>query len=599
MLDTNNKIKNEKIASAIADLGNLKSKNQLENIYIDDQIVVDIGKSKSFFRLNGEKLTIQDAGKCDLAIFPKDLPSFKFADIKSFVSQFNKCFVVEADKTSKYYFQRIYLNLTHNNRPTKFFLWFYCGSKGIGFTQGAVVYFENQTWDSSGFVSSGVKPTSSLFLEEFNKTSIIYLLQAYAFQNDLDISVDENFFELSSFIRHLLSFGFLNSSKLVELCYPLSNGNTSLIKKEVLINLTQTIKIKINGSTELEENNIGNMVSKIISTSNLSSKSKKSLLYDIRKSNGKKENLAGQAVLRALEIPFDKYKEFPKVEQIYGKLDSSVYGMKEVKNQISEFLAIKELNPSSNNQVICLVGEPGVGKTFFVNELSKICDIPMTSIAMGGMSSSCSLKGITRQMQGSMEGQIARSLVYSNCMNPIILLDEIDKIGGSYSGSKESIIGALLEILDPNQNTKFFEDFLNIEIDISKVWFIATANYLKKISPPLLDRLQIINVPNYDYLDKKSIFENFLFPQSIKQAGLENFNVVIEQTTIQKLVESHNEPGIRKLAQSVKRICGHIALQVVTKKLNKRQQILISDETIQAIMNENNSGIPKIGFDHN
>jgi ATP-dependent Lon protease len=114
-----------------------------------------------------------------------------------------------------------------------------------------------------------------------------------------------------------------------------------------------------------------------------------------------------------------------------------------------------------------------------------------------------------------------------------------------------------------------------------------------------LDRLQIINVPNYDYLDKKSIFENFLFPQSIKQAGLENFNVVIEQTTIQKLVESHNEPGIRKLAQSVKRICGHIALQVVTKKLNKRQQILISDETIQAIMNENNSGIPKIGFDHN
>jgi ATPase family associated with various cellular activities (AAA) len=474
MLDTNNKIKNEKIASAIADLGNLKSKNQLENIYIDDQIVVDIEKSKSFFRLNGEKLTIQDAGKCDLAIFPKDLPSFKFADIKSFVSQFNKCFVVEADKTSKYYFQRIYLNLTHNNRPTKFFLWFYCGSKGIGFTQGAVVYFENQTWDSSGFVSSGVKPTSSLFLEEFNKTSIIYLLQAYAFQNDLDISVDENFFELSSFIRHLLSFGFLNSSKLVELCYPLSNGNTSLIKKEVLINLTQTIKIKINGSTELleninEENNIGNMVSKIISTSNLSSKSKKSLLYDIRKSNGKKENLAGQAVLRALEIPFDKYKEFPKVEQIYGKLDSSVYGMKEVKNQISEFLAIKELNPSSNNQVICLVGEPGVGKTFFVNELSKICDIPMTSIAMGGMSSSCSLKGITRQMQGSMEGQIARSLVYSNCMNPIILLDEIDKIGGSYSGSKESIIGALLEILDPNQNTKFFEDFLNIEIDISKV----------------------------------------------------------------------------------------------------------------------------------
>jgi ATP-dependent Lon protease len=406
------------------------------------------------------------------------------------------------------------------------------------------------------------------------------------------------------FNRHLLNFGFLNSSKLVELCYPLSNGNTSTIKKEVLSNLTQSIKIKINGSAELleninEENNIGNMVSKIISTSNLSSKSKKSLLYDIRKSNGKKENLAGQAVLRALEIPFDNYKEFPKVNQIHSKLDSSIYGMADVKKQISEFLAIKELNPKSNNQVICLIGEPGVGKTFFVNELSRICDIPMTSIAMGEMSSSCSLKGITRQMQGSMEGQIARSLVYSNCMNPIILLDEIDKIGGSYSGSKESIIGALLEILDPNQNTKFFEDFLNIEIDISKVWFIATANYLKKISPPLLDRIQIINVPNYDFFDKNSIFENFLFPQSIKQAGLENLNIVIDKDAVQKLIEIHNEPGIRKLAQSVKRICGRIALQIVTKKLNKQNKIVISTELILKIIESSNFDNPKIGFEHN
>jgi hypothetical protein len=200
MLDKNNKINNEEITSAIANLNNLKNKNQFENIYLDEKTVVDIEKSNTFFRLNGEKLTVQDAGKCDLAIFPKELSSFKFADIKSFVSHFNKSFVVEEDKTSKYYFQRIFLNLTHNNRPTKFFLWFYCGSKGISFTQGTIAYFENQTWDSSGFVASNVKPFSSLFLEDFSKTSSIYLLQAYAFQNDLDISIDEKVFELSSFI---------------------------------------------------------------------------------------------------------------------------------------------------------------------------------------------------------------------------------------------------------------------------------------------------------------------------------------------------------------------------------------------------------------
>jgi ATPase family associated with various cellular activities (AAA) len=601
MSDSNIKPGNEQILAALTNLKTPKSENQFESIYLREKMVIDTEVIKSFLSVNNEKLTIQDAGKCDLVIFPNDLSNFKFADLQSLVKKFNKEFFVEGEKTTKYYFQRVYINLKHNNKPTKLFLRFFCGSKSITFTQGPIVYFEGKTCDSNGFLMLNAKATSSLFLEDFNKTSIIYLLQAYAFQNNLDVYISEENFDLGSFLKYLLDFGFLSSSRLVELSYILSKGNSALIKKEVLDNLIQIIRNKVRGSAELlenisEESNIGSMVSKIISTSNLSLKSKKSLLYDLRKSNGKKENLAGQAALRALEIPFDTYKEFPKVEQIYSDLDASVYGMQDVKNQISEFLAIKELNPSSNNQVICLVGEPGVGKTFFVNELSRISGIPMTSIAMGGMSSSCSLKGITRQMQGSMEGQIARSLVYSNCMNPIILLDEIDKIGGAYSGSRESIIGALLEILDPNQNTKFYEDFLNIEIDISKVWFIATANYLKKISPPLLDRLQIINVPNYDYFDKKKIFEHFLLPQSIKHAGLEDVNLVIDELTVQKLIESHNEPGIRKLSQSVKRICGYIALQTVTKKINKKDKIVLDYETILKIIEGNNYGIPKIGF---
>ena len=257
---------------------------------------------------------------------------------------------------------------------------------------------------------------------------------------------------------------------------------------------------------------------------------------------------------KCLEIPFGKYsKDRINLERSRKILDADHYGLDKVKTRIIESLAVLKRNPEYNSQIICLYGPPGVGKTSIVKSLAKSMNRKYVRIALGGVHDEAEIRGHRKTYIGSMPGRIMQAIIDAGTMNPIVLLDEIDKVGNDYKGDPSS---ALLEALDPEQNNSFNDHYIDFPIDLSKVLFITTANDTSTISAPLHDRMEIIELNSYSIEEKFNIAKQHLVKKELKKHNLSAREFKISDDAIYKIIECYTrEAGVRSLEKNIATLC--------------------------------------------
>lgn len=279
------------------------------------------------------------------------------------------------------------------------------------------------------------------------------------------------------------------------------------------------------------------------------------LSYEVSKLSKLQSNSADASVVRmyldtALNIPFGAYTE-DKYDLVAAreKLDLDHFGMKAVKERFIEMLAVKARTQNIKGQIICLVGPPGVGKTSIVRSVAETMGRKYTRLALGGVSDEAEIRGHRKTYIGSMPGRIIAALTQAKTMNPIVLLDEIDKLGSSYKGDPAS---ALLEVLDPEQNNTFRDNYLEFPVDLSKVLFITTANDASAIPAPLFDRMEIIELPGYTPEEKLMIAKNHLIKKQMKMHELTGNHVRFSDKSIRFIIDGYTrEAGVRRLEQVI------------------------------------------------
>lgn len=256
-------------------------------------------------------------------------------------------------------------------------------------------------------------------------------------------------------------------------------------------------------------------------------------------------------------------------------LDEDHYGMKDVKDRILEFIAVGKLLGKVDGKIICFVGPPGVGKTSIGKSISRALNRQFFRFSVGGMTDVAEIKGHRRTYIGALPGRIIQALKKCQTQNPLILIDEIDKIG--HGGIHGDPSAALLEVLDPEQNNSFLDNYLDIPIDLSKVLFVCTANSLDTIPRPLLDRMEVIELTGYVAEDKIKIAEQYLVPSAKKTAGLQNANVSMDEEAINALMKYYcRESGVRNLKKHIEKIYRKAALEVVKKMSIEDTEPLVS-----------------------
>lgn len=257
---------------------------------------------------------------------------------------------------------------------------------------------------------------------------------------------------------------------------------------------------------------------------------------------------------KCLEIPFGKYtKECINLQRAMRVLDSDHYGLAKVKERIVESLAVYKRNPEYSGQIICLYGPPGVGKTSIVKSLAKSMNRKYVRVALGGIHDEAEIRGHRKTYIGAMPGKIIDAVIKSGVMNPIILLDEIDKVGNDYKGDPSS---ALLEALDPEQNNSFTDHYIDFPIDLSKVIFITTANDTSTISAPLYDRMELIELNSYTIDEKFNIAKKHLIREEIAKHNLNLRQFKITDDALIKIIDCYTrESGVRALKNQIATLC--------------------------------------------
>ena len=264
---------------------------------------------------------------------------------------------------------------------------------------------------------------------------------------------------------------------------------------------------------------------------------------------------------KCLEIPFGKYtKDSISLTKARKVLDKDHYGLDKIKTRIVETLAVLKRNPEFSGQIICLYGPPGVGKTSIVKSLATSMNRKYVRIALGGVHDEAEIRGHRRTYIGAMPGRIIDAIIKSGVMNPIILLDEIDKVGSDYKGDPSS---ALLEALDPEQNNSFNDHFIDFPVDLSNVLFITTANDVSTISAPLYDRMEVIELNSYTIEEKFNIAKRHLVKKALKKHNISGREFRISDDAIYKIIESYTrEAGVRGLEKEINVLCRKAAVSL-------------------------------------
>ena len=294
----------------------------------------------------------------------------------------------------------------------------------------------------------------------------------------------------------------------------------------------------------------------------------KHLLKEVSKLSKQPFGSAEGAVIRnyldvCLEMPWNTYtKERVSVDAARKVLERDHFGLEKVKERILETIAVRQMNPEGKGQIICLVGPPGVGKTSIAISVAKALNRKLARISLGGVRDEADIRGHRKTYIGSMPGRIIEAISRSGSMNPLLLLDEIDKLGNDYRGDPAS---ALLEVLDSEQNYAFRDHFLEIPVDLSKVMFITTANTSDTIPRPLLDRMEVIQLSSYTDEEKVQIARRHLLPKQMEEYGLKKGSVRISDDVLRAVIRDYTrESGVRLLERRLAAICRKADMRLLT-----------------------------------
>ena len=263
---------------------------------------------------------------------------------------------------------------------------------------------------------------------------------------------------------------------------------------------------------------------------------------------------------KVVSLPWNAYTEDNlDIENAMAILDEDHFGLLDVKERIVEFLAVRKINPDVKGQIICLAGPPGVGKTSIARSLARAMNKKYARISLGGVKDEADIRGHRKTYIGSMPGRIIEAIESAKSSNPLILLDEVDKMGSDHKGDPSS---ALLEVLDGEQNNSFTDHYLEIPYDLSKVLFVTTANDKSQIPAPLLDRMEIIDLPGYTYEEKFNIAKKHLVPKQIKENGLKKSYVKFTDKALRLIISGYTkEAGVRVLERTIASVLRKIAVE--------------------------------------
>lgn len=269
-----------------------------------------------------------------------------------------------------------------------------------------------------------------------------------------------------------------------------------------------------------------------------------------------------------LEMPWDKRTEdFTDIAYARELLESEHYGLEEVKERILEYLAVRALTKKGDSPILCLVGPPGTGKTSIAKSLAKALKKPYVRISLGGVRDEAEIRGHRKTYVGAMPGRIANGIKSAGVKNPLMLLDEIDKVSTDYKGDTFS---ALLEVLDSEQNKKFRDHYLEVPLDLSEVTFVTTANTLQTIPRPLLDRMEVIEVSSYTENEKLHIAQRHLIPKQLERHGLTKEQLTISKGVVWKMARNYTkEAGVRQLEREIGNICRKAAKEIFEQDKKK------------------------------
>lgn len=252
------------------------------------------------------------------------------------------------------------------------------------------------------------------------------------------------------------------------------------------------------------------------------------------------------------------------IEKAVEILEADHYGMEDIKKRILEFIAVSQLKGGVQGKILCFHGPPGVGKTSIAKSIARALNREYFRFSVGGMTDVAEIKGHRRTYVGAMPGKLIQCLKKTATENPLVLIDEVDKIGKGYQGDPSS---ALLELLDPEQNANFLDHYLDVPVDLSKVLFICTANVLDTIPEPLRDRMEMIQMSGYVAEEKLAIANQYLIPQALKDSGLDTTKINITEESLGSLIKSYcRESGVRNLQKHIEKIVRKVAYKLVKKE---------------------------------
>lgn len=280
-------------------------------------------------------------------------------------------------------------------------------------------------------------------------------------------------------------------------------------------------------------------------------------------------------------LPWNKHtKDHIELNQAQEILDEDHFGLDEVKDRILEFLAVKQLTPQQKNTpILCFVGPPGVGKTSLGKSIARSTGRKYTRIALGGIKDEAEIRGHRKTYVGAMPGKIIQALKHAQSKNPIIVLDELDKLGSDYRGDPAA---AMLEVLDPEQNHSFKDHFLNVNFDLSHALFIATANVFEDIPAALRDRMETIQLPGYTPKEKLKIAEKYIIKKSMETHGVTEENLLFTEKGVEFLIEHYTkEAGLRNLKREINSICRKVAKKIV---LGEKVTQVANPDTIKSFL---------------